>query len=491
MFAQRSESPSSSHHDEQDDTEGLEKRGSSKKSSGFLARSLYAKNENESVVSKGIPIRCVGDDDDDNDDDNDDSSSDNSNLAGKEILFNAEDNDDDSEASSDDCSDKREKESFRDEIVFDVSQRPQKESIEIDEDLRSRNNQNPAIRGKNRTLIGLGDDDDTGIGQARLFATAMVNESNRRLSKRDLMRKEPSFSLRQIMTRVNSFRNIENQTAAMATARASTFRNKSGKRGPQKSTSLSQSFRNISLGSVDSIDEVVENYNDNIWLVDYSADVAKEGPKHSRADLLRKKPVQACISLIVALLVISVVAFTSSKAQSSVSLSKDNNTTTAAANPDKDRFDEIVEFLTETTSISSLEDLNDPATPQFQAAHWLADEDPERLPIPKSGADSVETGVVSVNNNQVSPFGIVQRYVLLVLYFALGGDAADNGWTNRYHFASDLSECSWHERIADGSDIDADTDLERNAENNDDTDDFFVGVICDRELQVRQISLRE
>mmetsp|Transcript_23364 Transcript_23364/g.55304 ORF Transcript_23364/g.55304 Transcript_23364/m.55304 type:complete len:801 (-) Transcript_23364:113-2515(-) len=491
-----SSSPSSSHHevadDGQDAIEGLENRSSSKQSPGFLVRSVYNQNENGSVVSKGVPIKCVGDTDDDNDDYAGGSSADSSSkgiLLAKEILFDVKDDASDSEADSDDCSDgsddtnsNGEKQPFRDEIVFDISQ---SEMPVIDDHLDSREKQKHTIWKQNRTRMGLDDDDETGISQARLFATAVDNESNIHLNRRG-MKRESSFSLRQLMTRVNSLRNNENETVT----RGLTYQNKFGKRGLPRPTALSQSFRNISLGSVDSDDSVEENYNSNIWLVDYNENIVEGEPKKSRTNFLRKKPVQACICLIVALIVISVVAFTTIKTQSSSPLPKDNNATTAEPIASNHRFDKIVELMTEMTSISSIEDLNDPATPQFKAAKFLADVNPDRLPTPMSGETSVETGVMTMEKHHGSPFDIVQRYVLLVFYFALGGDAADNGWTNQYHFAShDLSECSWNERIAVDSGNDGDADSESDVEHSNNADKFVVGVACDRELKVRQISL--
>mmetsp|Transcript_156 Transcript_156/g.320 ORF Transcript_156/g.320 Transcript_156/m.320 type:complete len:531 (-) Transcript_156:925-2517(-) len=156
------------------------------------------------------------------------------------------------------------------------------------------------------------------------------------------------------------------------------------------------------------------------------------------------------------------------------------------------RLNEIVGFLSDAT-ISSVEDLNDVSSPQFKAAWWLAEEDSEMLVIPTN-----QTARVG------NTFDFVQRYSLLVFYYAMAGDGRfRRGWTNSRNFASQgQHECSWYESVLlpGGSGIDDIT--------NDDEDDpafvnpnsfgsatiasereYAMGVTCNRELRVTRINL--
>ena len=452
--------------------------------SGGIKNSIYTRNGNKGALSRGIPIRCVLDVDDVDVDDNDDQE-----VVGFESPSMA-----------------YERELFvRDERKHNRSRERTK---------------------RNRFFIDEDDDEDdyneeeNGIAQARLFAAAMLSESEKRqVSMRNLMSgisdneppssSRPTTALRQMMTRASSFRNTNttnntsgggNRTAAMATARASSFRNLN--RAP--------SNRHISIGNGNSNHSTVDEKNlVNIWLVDDTPDVSKSEPGPSKTKLLQLKLVKASICLVFGIVIVTVFALAAangtSRSSNVVSSFGDNNNSnnnndndnlaTAVTISMDPRLDKIVGFLTETTSISSVKDLYNASSPQFRAARWLADEDSERLTVPTTsgaGAGDLYSSETGENANAVvSPFDFVQRYVLLVLYFALGGnvDANDSSWTNDYLFASqDRHECSWYERVLQSNDNDSN---DMNVDQIQDAHYFAMGVACDHELRVRSISLGE
>jgi hypothetical protein len=67
--------------------------------------------------------------------------------------------------------------------------------------------------------------------------------------------------------------------------------------------------------------------------------------------------------------------------------------------------------------------LRDDSSPQFRALHWLADDDPAVLDL------------------YSTPIRIlVERYVLVVLYFATLGE----NWVSQLNFLSVSSVCEWN-----------------------------------------------
>ena len=332
------------------------------------------------------------------------------------------------------------------------------------------------------------EDEENGIAQARLFAAAMLNESNRR-STRDLgicnVRREAN-PLRQMMHRASSFRN------SMANARASSIR----------SLGRGSSHHSIPLDSISNRSTSSSKNNEkqfNIWLVDDDNHDDDDVPtKLSKTSLLWKKLVCSMIGFIIAIIVLTV--FGTSAVRSQPSVSEGSNPVALSSDH---RIDQIVHYLGETTGISSLEDFKDDSSPQSMAALWLAYEDSEKLDIP-----TIETRWAASNARDIaSPFDFVQRYVLLVLYFALGGDTSS--WTKDYHFASqDRHECSWFERVlesdkmtanygedgfspASNSSDNEEIDLSNSNENNENAHYFAMGVSCDRDLKVQSIFLRK
>ncbi len=399
--------------------------------------SLYTRNGNKGALSKGIPLRFVLSD-----------------------TFSDED-------------------SFSEEqeIVFEKREVPYFDENHTDFQYDTKSIQ--------RFLQDDDDDDDdeeeNGIAQARLFAAAMLNESNRR-STRDLgirNTRRDANPLHQMIRRASSFRNT------MANARASSIR----------SLGHGSSHHSIPLDSISNRSASSKKSNEkqfNIWLVD-DDDVPT---KLSKTSLLWKKLVCSTIGLLIAIIVLTVYGVTATRSQPSVS---EGSNPVALSNDN--RLDEIVHYLSETTGISSLDDFKDASSPQSMAALWLAYEDSEKLDIP-----TIETRwAVSSARDIASPFDFVQRYVLLVLYFALGGD--DSSWTKDYHFASqDRHECSWFERVLESgkmtanrrddgfssnSSNDKEIDLSNSNENSENIHYFAMGVSCDRDLKVQSIFLRK
>jgi len=115
-----------------------------------------------------------------------------------------------------------------------------------------------------------------------------------------------------------------------------------------------------------------------------------------------------------------------------------------------DRTGRVREFLA-TNQVSSAGDLADAGSPQHRAARWIANFDAERLDVPSSPADEQDY------------LRFIQRYSLVVLYYALGGEK----WAGQLNFLSDDHECGWNEEIPDEN-----------------REIFAVGVSCNTLLHV-------
>jgi hypothetical protein len=86
----------------------------------------------------------------------------------------------------------------------------------------------------------------------------------------------------------------------------------------------------------------------------------------------------------------------------------------------KPRVEDVIDFLSKN-DISKLGDLKNPGTPQYRAARWIADEDLQRVPISMKRS-------------------FLDRYVLAVLFYALGGDKT---WPSDLDFLSPTHVCQW------------------------------------------------
>jgi len=96
------------------------------------------------------------------------------------------------------------------------------------------------------------------------------------------------------------------------------------------------------------------------------------------------------------------------------------------------RMSQISHFLVDR-SISTHESLKAKSSPQYKAAHWLATVDTEALPIPSPSETSTHSD------------RLIQRYLLSLLYYSMGGDE----WTNSLKFLSENHECGWFDPVAD------------------------------------------
>jgi hypothetical protein len=92
------------------------------------------------------------------------------------------------------------------------------------------------------------------------------------------------------------------------------------------------------------------------------------------------------------------------------------------------RFETIVTLL--SAKISHSEDLELAGTPQNLAAQWMAAND-----------DNALYDIPTNPHSYVASFQFVQRYILIVLYYALDG----GNWSNDSFFLTPaVSECDWH-----------------------------------------------
>jgi hypothetical protein len=95
-------------------------------------------------------------------------------------------------------------------------------------------------------------------------------------------------------------------------------------------------------------------------------------------------------------------------------------------NDDIERFDQIKILLT-SSEISSSTNLQNTESPQYKAAAWISNDDERQLDIPESIDDE-------------EAYKFVQRYVMAVFYFALGGPS----WPRQVSFLSGEATCDWN-----------------------------------------------
>ena len=89
--------------------------------------------------------------------------------------------------------------------------------------------------------------------------------------------------------------------------------------------------------------------------------------------------------------------------------------------PETKEYNDLVEFLV-GKGVSDRKDLEDPGSAQQRAASWLTTKDSQHHPWTERSVES-----------------LVQRYVLVVFYYAMGGP----NWPSDLRFLSDSSECTW------------------------------------------------
>jgi hypothetical protein len=125
---------------------------------------------------------------------------------------------------------------------------------------------------------------------------------------------------------------------------------------------------------------------------------------------------------------------------------------------DLPRLQLVQDFLSE--KITPLATLKDITTPQYMAAKWIADQDDYGIDIPDDPT------------NVDDSYDFVQRYVMAVFYYALGGDE----WQDDYGFLSPTPVCDWNEPLS------PDTTPDGN-----DPQFWNLGVTCDENDEILQI----
>jgi len=94
-------------------------------------------------------------------------------------------------------------------------------------------------------------------------------------------------------------------------------------------------------------------------------------------------------------------------------------------------INQVIEFLT-TTGISSSASLSNTASNQYHAAEWLAEVDQLNLPIPSP---------MTLGTAEGYRYGA--RYILTLLWFALGG----NTWDVQIGFLLEIDACLWNSLV--------------------------------------------
>jgi hypothetical protein len=122
------------------------------------------------------------------------------------------------------------------------------------------------------------------------------------------------------------------------------------------------------------------------------------------------------------------------------------------------RLQAVQDFL--SVKITPLAKFKDITSPQYLASKWIADQDDFDMEIP----DDPE--------NVDDSYDFVQRYVMAVFYYALGGDE----WQDDYGFLYPSPVCDWNEAAPE------DTIPDGN-----DPNFWFFGVTCDESDEIVQI----
>jgi hypothetical protein len=97
------------------------------------------------------------------------------------------------------------------------------------------------------------------------------------------------------------------------------------------------------------------------------------------------------------------------------------------------RSDEVMAYL-EMVGVSSMDLMTTKGTPQHEAAVWIADFDKFYMDLP----------VMEVPTQVPTDFGhnlFVERYVLAVMYYSLGGPT----WSYKMNFLKPIPACSWYQ----------------------------------------------
>lgn len=216
--------------------------------------------------------------------------------------------------------------------------------------------------------------------------------------------------------------------------------------------------------SSDSSDDT-KSYNSNDSLYYFSS--WKTNSANSRRTT-RRLAFIACIVLflgVVVLLVLSVVSIPTSPNVALVTSLPNvttltpgwNNNTDSKNNTLKPRTYRVVDLLLQVTSKDVL--LEQPQSPQNRAYRWMLDQ--------QRGDDIVDLSNVAPSEEELHKsiyLYVYQRYAMVTLYYALGGDDGDisffqeaedvdveepffhiqSGWTNSTNWLSSESVCTWN-----------------------------------------------
>ena len=184
----------------------------------------------------------------------------------------------------------------------------------------------------------------------------------------------------------------------------------------------------------------------------------------------KRRFVRLCCGLVGALAVVMVIVFVAVEAKSPSPSPAAPQTVASPPTPPphvtddpptpqptgiSPRLQQALQFLS-ANSISNPESFLDKATPQYEAAAWMADQDLLKYEIPSSVQD------------QSTRF--VQRYALVVFYLSMEGPR----WRNQLQFLDKTDECSWFrtETLTDGTSV-------------------AVGVTCTENEEVENILMRK
>lgn len=116
--------------------------------------------------------------------------------------------------------------------------------------------------------------------------------------------------------------------------------------------------------------------------------------------------------------------------------------------------------------ISSRFSIEEPGTPQNKAVLWLADQDPRQLSVPTQSV------------RRSSGYRAMQRYLLAVSYFQMGGTK----WAHRLGFLSGNNTCNWNQQMTSNITLRGSSGKVRSR---------TIGVVCDASGQVVNLSLRK
>lgn len=270
------------------------------------------------------------------------------------------------------------------------------------------------------------------IEQARRFAAAMLDESDRR---RDGELGRHESALQKIVRTANN------------------------SRGGNSQGSYYSSF-NLRSGGVDKTCSS-NNREEEILILEDSVVYSHDPKRFRRLALCRAF---ACLAVVALVMAFSIIAVRSSRSPTGGDGSSSSSGASSAGQPGSNvagsmtpRLEATVAFLIDR-EISMARDLYDPSSAQYKAAHWIANVDSEQLLLPAAEGDAI-------------PLNFVQRYTLAVLYYSWSGDVP---WTYSLNFTSGSHECGWYQTVADSE-----------------GEVFAMGVGCDQALRVRSLLFRK